>query len=114
MNGRLTDQERTELIALAGSLVPAEDIRSICASGPKVAGYGDGISFNDLVIITKRVKDAEQHHHRPGQGRSPLVIEEKALRNAAEGTSALSSQLHHPMAVSRYPVMEAAKYAPST
>jgi hypothetical protein len=38
LNRTLTEEERSELIAYAGSLVPAEEINSLCAHGPRVAG----------------------------------------------------------------------------
>jgi tRNA A-37 threonylcarbamoyl transferase component Bud32 len=85
LKGRLTDEERSDLIAHAGSLVPKENIFSLCAFGPKVAGYQGEGSAHDLIIITK---DFEKK--TPGMlgtesiKPSPIVIDEAVLLNAAE------------------------------
>ena len=49
----LTEEERSELISYARSRVPAEEIHSLCAYGPRVAGYETDGPPVALIIITK-------------------------------------------------------------
>jgi tRNA A-37 threonylcarbamoyl transferase component Bud32 len=83
----LTEEERSDLITMAVSWVPAEDIISMCAWGPKVAGYGTEISSRDLIIVTNNVPDAEQNPDATRKEPSPIFINEKDLQNEAEGSS---------------------------
>jgi tRNA A-37 threonylcarbamoyl transferase component Bud32 len=53
LNRTLTPEESSRLIAYATSQVPAEEIHSLCAYGPEVAGYETDGPPIGLVIITK-------------------------------------------------------------
>ena len=84
MKGRLTDRERSDLIALAGSSVPRENMHSLCLFGPGAAGYGDG-SAHDLVIITKNLKGGVLDlPPQKGIDTSPIIIDGDALLDAAQ------------------------------
>jgi tRNA A-37 threonylcarbamoyl transferase component Bud32 len=83
--GRLTDKERSDLIALAESLVPKEDIHSLCVFGPRVAGYGEEVSVPDLLIVTKDAKGVTMGVEERGPDKPrPVIIGQVTLMAAAE------------------------------
>ena len=84
MDGRLTDNQRFSLIVLAESLVPKENILSLCAFGPMVSGYGSDISDNDLIIVTKDFTEKAVDVLGPGSiGPTPSIVDGAVLLDAA-------------------------------
>ncbi len=79
---RLTDKERSDLIAIAGSIVPMEDIHSLCAFGSKVAGYGEKVTVSDLLIVTKG-GTGTVGGAGPGPGR-PVIIGQAGMMVATQ------------------------------
>jgi len=85
LNGRLTDEEKSRLLALAESLVPIEEIHSLCVYGSRVAEFGRTNSDYDMIIVTKSFKEkapggVQQEHVRS----SPVIVDQASLLNAAE------------------------------
>ena len=85
MNSKLTDMERSKILALAESLVKKEEIYSLCAYGSRVAGYARKDSDYDIIIVAKNVKEniAERHEQEPAKS-PPLIVEETALMKDAK------------------------------
>ncbi|MGD1060013.1 MAG: lipopolysaccharide kinase InaA family protein [Methanomassiliicoccales archaeon] len=80
---RLTDGQKSELIAVAESLVPSEEIHSICAYGPRVEGYGKDGSKCSLIIVTKNSRGEPGGEHESERITSSLIVDEAILLNAA-------------------------------
>ena len=88
MNSKLTDMERSKILALAELLVKKEEIYSLCAYGSRVAGYARKDSDYDMIIVAKNVNAsvAERHEQEPTKS-PPLIIEETALMKDAKQPS---------------------------
>ena len=85
MKGRLTSEQRSSLIVLAESLVPKENISSLCAFGSKVSGYGADVSDGDLIIVTKDFKGKAPSGLDLGSKKpSPIIIDGTILFDSAE------------------------------
>ncbi len=84
LKSRLSDEERSKLLVLAESLVPREEILSLCAYGPKVSGYGSEDADCDIIIVTKNFKERAPGILEPNAKSSPIIVDEAVLRNAAE------------------------------
>ena len=82
---RLNDQERSKLLAQAGSLVPKEQIHSLCAYGSRVGGYEREGSDYDLIIVTKDFKEkAPEASDQAPKKSSSIIVDKEALLSAAQ------------------------------
>ncbi|MDD1769781.1 MAG: hypothetical protein LUO79_01725 [Methanomassiliicoccales archaeon] len=82
--GRLTDDQKSKLIAVAESLVPGEEIHSLCADGPWVEGYGKDDSDCGLIVVTKNPRGEQNDKPETDRiGSSPIIIDEATLLKAA-------------------------------
>jgi tRNA A-37 threonylcarbamoyl transferase component Bud32 len=84
LSSRLIDEERSRTRVLAESWVLKENIHSLCASGPLVAGYASKDSDYEMIIVTKNSnKNVPEKPVDVSVRPSPLIIDLESLLNAA-------------------------------
>jgi tRNA A-37 threonylcarbamoyl transferase component Bud32 len=88
LKSRLTDREKSKLLAFAESLVKKEEISSLCAYGSRVAGYAREDSDYDVIIVAKNFKESlgDSPEQEPPKS-PPLIVEETALVKDAKQPS---------------------------
>jgi len=87
LKSRITDEEKSKLLVLAESLVPKEEIFSLCAFGSRVAWHESEDSGYDLVIVTKNLKEKIIDRHEQLPKPPPLIVDHAALFKEAEQPS---------------------------
>jgi tRNA A-37 threonylcarbamoyl transferase component Bud32 len=88
VKGRITATEKSRLIEVAESAVPRDQISSIFAYGPRIAGYDRREPGSELVVVTKNLKQrAAVRDESVPKGSLPLVIGEAALLEEAKKPS---------------------------
>jgi tRNA A-37 threonylcarbamoyl transferase component Bud32 len=87
LRNSFTEEEISKIITYAESLIPKEEIHSLYAYGPRIAGYSQDDSDYDIILVTKNIDAVSD---QPPQGTiksSPIIVDEKALMDAASHPS---------------------------
>jgi tRNA A-37 threonylcarbamoyl transferase component Bud32 len=81
---RLSESERTTLAGIASSLVEPSKISGLAAYGSKVAGYARPDSDYDIIIVSKRFREAVRYKYVDSPvAASALVVDEHMLTQDA-------------------------------
>jgi tRNA A-37 threonylcarbamoyl transferase component Bud32/predicted nucleotidyltransferase len=81
---RLTEGERTTITAVASSLVEPSKISGLAAYGSKVAGYARPDSDYDIIIVSKRFREAVRYRYVDSPvPASALIVDEDMLTQDA-------------------------------